>query len=336
MPHVRRVTIDFDSFQVQTDKNLGVIEVGVFVSLTLFGILLAQAYSFFCRSKEDSSGLKLLVSSLVYVLALFEPAPELPGFANLIAVSSFLETVHTSLASAAVYYDTVTTWKTPAINTYPFAIITIVENLITTMVQLCFSYRIKRLAGSQSLAAFACFVLAILRSLGLCAVSVVAIRDIMFDGGTGVFVVRVSWLITADLTVGSAADMLIAASMIYYLRKLSSPTNVRSTGQVVKGLMRWSIQTGLITSLAHLATIVCTTQGLVWLSIYIVLAKLYSNSLLMILNARPLKGTTVSLYDASSSGSREATISLPTSFVPKLERVAQSPPVEVPIIVEKV
>ncbi|CAA7268729.1 unnamed protein product [Cyclocybe aegerita] len=345
----RSATVDFASFQVQTDKNLGVIEVGVFVSLILFGILLAQAYSFFFRRREDTSGLKLLVSSLV-----------------------FLETVHTSLAAAAVYYDTVTTWRHPAINTYPLSVATIVENLITTMVQLFFAYRIRRIAQGRSLAAFACFVLAVLRSIGVFAVGVIAIREVISDGGTGIFVVRVSWLITTGLTVGGVADLLIAASMIYYLRKLSSPTDLKSTGQILKRLMRWSVQTGLLTSLAHLTTVICfqTMEGrkpypnrihpitkrprvlLVWLAIYIVLAKLYSNSLLMMLNASPQKGIAVSLYDAPSSDigavmsggdGTERTIPLlrlshnASSLVKSLMKTpaAQLPPIEVAVTVER-
>jgi hypothetical protein len=43
-----------------------------------------------------------------------------------------------------------------------------------------------------------------------------------------VFVTKFNWLITTTLAVGGSADILIAASMVYYLRKLVSPGNMKS------------------------------------------------------------------------------------------------------------
>ncbi|KAJ3502983.1 hypothetical protein NLJ89_g8638 [Agrocybe chaxingu] len=274
------VSIDFNNFHFQSNENLGAIEIGTFLGLILFGILLGQTYSYFGRFTKDRFALRLLVSILVV-----------------------LELVHTLLLAASIYYDTVTTWQAPRTNTYTLSTATFFENLITIIVQLCFAHRIHRLSspGRLSITALVCAVLAVLRFVGAFAVGVEGILDVAHDGGTGVFVVRVSWLITATLSVGAAADVLIAASMIYYLRQLSSPTQLRRTTDILNRLTRWTVQTGLLTSLAHVAAILCfqTIGNLVWLAIYIVLAKLYSNSLLMILNARPGSGP-LTLNEATS------------------------------------
>ncbi|KAJ3502982.1 hypothetical protein NLJ89_g8639 [Agrocybe chaxingu] len=187
----------------------------------------------------DSFRLKLLVSSL-----------------------AFLETAHTALISAAIYYDTVTTWRLqPSTNnTYPLSIATIVENLIATMVQVfigpCPSgaeldlFFLSALFSPAHLEVIwraitrgPCVLRSCRPALHWCVHSrYIGIRDVAFDGGTGIFVVRISWLITAGLAVGGTADLLIAASMIYYLRKLSSPINLRSTGQIIGRLVGWSVR----------------------------------------------------------------------------------------------
>lgn len=44
----------------------------------------------------------------------------------------------------------------------------------------------------------------------------------------GVFVVEFGWLITAALSVGVMTDIIIAISMVYYLRKMTSPFNLKT------------------------------------------------------------------------------------------------------------
>ncbi|KAH9483346.1 hypothetical protein JR316_0005452 [Psilocybe cubensis] len=97
-----------------------------------------------------------------------------------------------------------------------------------------------------------------------------------------VFISKYNWLVISALALGAATDILIAASMLFYLRKLASSGNFRR-------LVRYSLQTGLITSLTSVTVIICfkALRNLVWFGLYIVLAKIYSNSLLASLNARP-------------------------------------------------
>jgi len=191
----------------------------------------------------------------------------------------------------AIYYDTITRWKNAEANSYPIATNVLLETLITLLVQGFFSYRIYRLSERVSIS-IVCAFLALLRFIGGIATCVETFLDVpnIPDNGIG-FVVRFGWLITSTFTVGGALDVLIASFMTYYLRKLMSPWNLERTTNVINRLSCWSLQTGIITSMTSITVIISfqAMPNMVWFSLYIVLAKVYSNSLLVSLNARPLR-----------------------------------------------
>ncbi|KAF4615953.1 hypothetical protein D9613_011258 [Agrocybe pediades] len=253
-------------FFVQADANLGAVEVATFLSLILYGVSLSQGYTYFRRFEGDRFRLKFMVSMLLC-----------------------LETFHSFTAGMAIYYDTVTRWKTAEANSYPISTNVVLETLITLLVQCFFCFRIYRLSGRFSVSIL-CFVLALVRFIGGVAMSVENYKDVPNKPNNGVATVaRFSWMITAALACGSGADILIAISMIYYLRKMASPANLQSTTDILNRLIRFALQTGLITSMTSLAVIACfqAMSNMIWFGLYIILAKLYSNSLLVSLNARP-------------------------------------------------
>jgi len=254
-------------FLMESNGNLGAVEVATFLSLVLYGVSLSQAYTYFRRSGDDRLSLKLMVAFLLC-----------------------LESFHSFTAANVIYYDTVTKWKTAKANSYPLSTNVVLETLITLLVQCFFSFRVYRLSGRLSVS-IACFTLALLRFIAGVAISVENFMDVPnTPNGIGL-VVRFSWLITSGLACGGTADVLIAIFMTYYLRKLASPTNLDSTTEIINRLVRFALQTGLITSMTSVAVIICfqAMPNMVWFSLYILLAKLYSNSLLVSLNARPRK-----------------------------------------------
>ncbi|KDR71101.1 hypothetical protein GALMADRAFT_805231 [Galerina marginata CBS 339.88] len=254
-------------FLVESNGILGAVEVATFLSLILYGVSLSQVYTYFRRSGGDRASLKMMV---VFLL--------------------FLETFHSFTAAMAVYYDTVTRWKTAQANSYPISTNVLLETLITLLVQCFFSLRVYRLSKRLSVG-IACCALALLRFISGIAISVENFLDVPKVPNGIEQIERFSWVITAGLACGSAADILIAIFMTYYLRKLASPANLDSTTEVINRLVRFALQTGLITSMTSLAVIGCfqAMPNLVWFSLYILLAKLYSNSLLVSLNARTRK-----------------------------------------------
>ncbi|KAF5309133.1 hypothetical protein D9619_012807 [Psilocybe cf. subviscida] len=256
------------AFFVQSDANLGAVEIATFLGLVLFGISLAQGYTYFRRCEDDSRGLKILVGILL-----------------------LMESFHSFTASHTIYYDTVTRWNRAEINSYSLSANAATETLVTVVVQCFFSHRIYRISKKKKPITILCFSLAILRLIFGLAVSAECVIDVHRTPNWVVFVTRFNWLITSTLAVGAAADVVIACSMLYYLRKLAAPGNMKSTAAVLNRLVRWSLQTGLITSMTSVTVIICfqAMKNLVWFGLYVILAKVYSNSLLASLNARPRK-----------------------------------------------
>ncbi|CAA7268745.1 unnamed protein product [Cyclocybe aegerita] len=258
-------SIDFDNFPLQADQNLGAIEIGAFIGLTLFGVLLAQIHTYFRRNKTDKKVWKMLV---IFVL--------------------FLESVHTFTMAYSIYYDTVTTYKFPKANSYPLSITGFIENFISGTVQLFFSWRIYVFSRHSLVITLPSIALAVSRFIMGFAMSVFAILDVRDGEAKGRFVVPYGWLVATGFTLGAAADVTIAALMIYYLRQLASSNNSKNWAidKVGHDLSREA--ESLLCSVAAVATIISfqSIGNLVWLSLYVVLAKLYSNSFLASLNSR--------------------------------------------------
>ncbi|EIW85604.1 hypothetical protein CONPUDRAFT_162771 [Coniophora puteana RWD-64-598 SS2] len=92
-------------------------------------------------------------------------------------------------------------------------------------------------------------------------------------------------------------DFMLASSMCYLFQV--SRTGLRSTDSILKKLMRYVIQTGVLTSLCSLSAVICLAAmpgNFVFLGIEFFITKLYVNSLLALLNAcyydrKPLHGT---------------------------------------------
>ncbi|KAH9483326.1 hypothetical protein JR316_0005432 [Psilocybe cubensis] len=191
----------------------------------------------------------------------------------------------------AIYYDTVTRYEHAKANSYPIAASVGVEIVITLIVQCFFSLRIYKLSNRLPVS-ISCLVFALLRFIGGVAISVKTFSDVPRGPVNGIGLgVRFDWLITSALTSGAATDILIAICMTYYLRKFASPTNLTSTTMILNKLIRFSLQTGLITSMTSVAVIICfqAMPNMIWFGLYIILAKLYSNSLFVSLNARPVR-----------------------------------------------
>jgi 1,4-dihydroxy-2-naphthoate octaprenyltransferase len=51
------------AFGLDAPQNLGAMEIGVFLSLIMFGVVVVQGYVYFQNSGPDRTGLKLLVSA---------------------------------------------------------------------------------------------------------------------------------------------------------------------------------------------------------------------------------------------------------------------------------
>ncbi|KAJ7277439.1 hypothetical protein C8J57DRAFT_185400 [Mycena rebaudengoi] len=258
------------NYGVDSPLILGVLELGVFFSLIMFGVVALQGYVYFRHCRADQAGLKVLV-----------------GFVLI------FELCHTIAAAHSIYYFTIVTAGLPELekpaNTYSLSITPIFETLITALVQGFFAYRIRLLSGRVSISVV-CWILCVLRFVGGMGVAAEGILDVPIQPNYFHLQDQYGWVITSALTVGAVLDILITVSMCVYIRRLYTPYTLPKGEELIHGLISWTIQTGLITSLTSVAVVITfltMKHNFIWLALYTFLAKLYSNSLLVSLNSRP-------------------------------------------------
>ncbi|KAJ8078157.1 hypothetical protein PM082_000363 [Marasmius tenuissimus] len=270
----------------------GPMVIGVFLSTILYGITLIQIVIYFQRTNRDPAYIKYFV---LYLLV--------------------AETVCAALFFVMIYEPLVLKSGKPEIQiTSPFLLRTDgpITALIATPVQLFMAWRIKIISRSVLLSvAISILSLCSLAGgiwLGVSVAQKPNFQDFeLFRAAPG------TWLVTA-----AAADVLIAASLVYFLVKRK--TTIVSTNHQIDRIIRLTVQTGTITAVAALTVAVVflssphTTIFFIW---DLCLSKLYSNSVLSSLNARqwgtngsvggPTSVLFVSNFDSESSTSTPRT-----------------------------
>ncbi|KAJ7124347.1 hypothetical protein C8R44DRAFT_783335 [Mycena epipterygia] len=286
------------AYGVDTPAVLGIMEIGVFLSLVMFGVVALQGYVYFHNCQSDRAGLKVLVGSVL-----------------------FLELCHSIASCHAIYFFTVVLAGVPelqkAANTYSLSLTPVLETIITALVQGFFAYRIRLLSGRLHIS-LVCWGLCLLRFVGGIAMAVEGFLDIPREPDYFALQDHYGWLITSALNVGVVVDLLISASMCFYIRQLYTPYNLPKSEELIQRLIAWTIQTGLITSITSVAVVITfqtMKHNFVWLALYTFLAKLYANSLMVSLNARPqrreiVRAPSPKSWDASSLRTPDLTIEI--------------------------
>ncbi|KAF8879700.1 hypothetical protein BD779DRAFT_1676240 [Infundibulicybe gibba] len=208
------------NFNITSGSNLGALEIATFINLTLCGIVVAQGYSYYHYFTSDRPFLKIMVGT---VLAL--------EVSHSIATTHAIYNFTITLAAAAVK---------PA-NSYVLSTTLLLETLITAIVQTFFAYRIRSLSGNLYVSSL-CWILCFVRFLGGIALTIENFLDIPHEPDYFVFKDTAGWLVALVLSVGAAGDLIIAASLCYYLNRLMPSTPVRRTAQIVDRLISWTIR----------------------------------------------------------------------------------------------
>ncbi|KAJ6464853.1 hypothetical protein C8R45DRAFT_1023395 [Mycena sanguinolenta] len=302
------------AYGVDSPLILGVLEIGVFLSLVLFGVVTFQGYLYFRNCQADTVGLRFLVGSIL-----------------------FFELCHSVASCHAIYYFTVVLAGVPELqkpaNSYSVSLLPVFETLITSVVQGFFAYRIWILSGRIHIS-LVCWGLGFLRLVGGMAMAVVAFLDVPLEPDYFHLQDTYGWVITSALFVGAVLDVLIAVSMCVYIRKLYTPYNLPRSEELIHRLVTFTIQTGLITSLTSVAVVIAfqtMKHNFIWLALYTFLAQLYSNSLLVSLNARPHNRDTVrapspKLWDVTPPRSPNLTIEITRTIEDDKQPLVRSAP----------
>ncbi|KAK1215134.1 hypothetical protein PQX77_022270 [Marasmius sp. AFHP31] len=116
---------------------------------------------------------------------------------------------------------------------------------------------------------------------------------------------NVKLIATLSLASGAVADLVTALTLCYYLQKFR--TGFRQTDTVINTLMMYTINTGGLTSIMSILTVVLyniAPLSFQFMGVYFVLSKLYAVSLLCSLNMRTV---------VSGHGTEEEDSTNPTS-----------------------
>ncbi|KAE9397174.1 hypothetical protein BT96DRAFT_1020955 [Gymnopus androsaceus JB14] len=234
---------------------IGPFVVGTYLNAILYGVLLVQANIYYSTCKGD----KVWVRYLVLFLIIAETVNAITDFEltwqPLIAengTSRALEVSPTGLRAEPV-----------------------VTSTISTLVEIFMAWRIRKLISSNLLFGLITF-LAISSLVG--GVSSTILVSLMPDYSQ---FVKFQWAIMTWLISSAMADIVIAISLVVYLVK--SKGNFKATDTVIDRIIRVTVQTGALTSIAAISDLLTfvldshSTLQFIW---DLPMAKLYTISLL--------------------------------------------------------
>ncbi|KAF9554668.1 hypothetical protein CPC08DRAFT_821564 [Agrocybe pediades] len=288
---------------VDLTDTIGALQIGSLFGIFLFGLVSLQCYNYYDNYSTDGWITKTMVATVW-----------------------FCELGHSIGITYEVYRATIIAYGRPELLVRFVGIGAVVAlgGGVTLLVQAFFAFRLSRLFPKPyGYLGHACTAISFLRFVatvyltveGVTTPSLIAYRD------------KSGWLISTTFIVGAAVDIVIAASMLYFLVKKKGEDLDSITG-LINRLIAYTIRTGLLTSVASVALVICLRvmpDNLIWLGVYTFVAKLYSNSLLSALNAR--KGFRDEVY--RSTNSRRQKFSIPdTSFLSQSQSEQQHYPLQ--------
>ncbi|KAL6307329.1 hypothetical protein BKA93DRAFT_100167 [Sparassis latifolia] len=248
-------------------SNIGVTDgallMGTFIASVAFGITLMQTYVYFTAFPNDPR----LIHATVWVLLIFD-------------------TGHITLAWHMMYHWLILNFDNPealGIVVWSLNITVILTGLITLIVQSFYARRVFILSNRNWFLTITIIILAIVR-LVVGIVNAVKFFQLKY---IALFPKACGPIVGLSLGAGTAADVLITASLVYLLRGHKTGFNVTDT--IVNRIVFYTVNTGLLTSVVGIVviiTFVSIPHDMIYFSIYLTLSKLYINALLATLNAR--------------------------------------------------
>ncbi|KII90217.1 hypothetical protein PLICRDRAFT_40413 [Plicaturopsis crispa FD-325 SS-3] len=240
---------------------MGVMFIGCIFDAILYGILVFQVYRYYLKN-HDRLLLRMLVGAL-YIIDSFQLVLVVHAMWHwLIANFDDRVALGTSIWSLNVEVGTTV--------------------VITFMVRCFFTGRLWRLSGkNRYMAGFIIILNLVQLGLGMAMVAICFI--IMQFDKLPHFLAPVA----VQLGVAVLADLCITSSLVYYLN--SNRTGFGSTNSLINRLIVWSVNTALITTIFELVVLitwVTMPEKLYFVAFHLVVGKLYSNSLLAMLNGR--------------------------------------------------
>ncbi|KAJ7050330.1 hypothetical protein C8F01DRAFT_1264213 [Mycena amicta] len=248
-------------------KTIGALLVGTLCSYILLGVTITQSYLYFTRFADDPMGLKILV-----------------GFVCLI------ELTHTGCIGHVIYYCAVLNYGNPAslLGKMPasLGLSIVLAGIITALVQGFFAFRIWTLAPNKlvRIVPIGLWISAFIYLIAAAAASALQISA----ASVPAFIDRFGWLLLVPWIINLINDNTITISLVLLLLSTRSKGFNKTTALVDK-LIKWTIETGMITSMFSIITLAfyqVDKPTFIWVGIQFVKARLFAISLLASLNSR--------------------------------------------------
>ncbi|KAJ7631629.1 hypothetical protein DFH06DRAFT_1438780 [Mycena polygramma] len=199
-----------------------------------------------------------------------------------------LDNAHTGLIWAGVWYYFIWNYGAPHKIDYipwPMALVVLLTALITVLVHGFLIHRIFLLSNRNWY--MTAPAIALTYSRLVCA-SITTFRMLDYQSFE-MLQLRARWIFTLGLAVSSAVDVLIACLLVYLFR--SSRTEAGGINHVLDKLILYGLESGSLTCVGTVMSMVCwvfVPQNLIFLGFYLVIGKLYSNSLFITCDLVPV------------------------------------------------
>ncbi|KAJ7210038.1 hypothetical protein GGX14DRAFT_565840 [Mycena pura] len=242
----------------------GPLVLGYMWSWFLYGILVVQVYMYSQVFTRDSNGIKALVWSMF-----------------------FLESVFTLLQTIAAWnaygvgwgdVDTLTNidWSWDPLPT--------MNGFLAAMAQSFYIWRIYRLTKKPWIPALIACVMLTQMTLASYYGIVVSVTE-----RTVAKLISLSPEVTAWLVGSATCDLLITITLVSILWRQRQETRFQRTTGIINKLIRFSVETGSVTSAAAIIEVILWLTSRQWnfhFIFFLVIGKLYSNMLMATLNCR--------------------------------------------------
>ncbi|KAF7369546.1 hypothetical protein MVEN_00284500 [Mycena venus] len=246
------------------NTSLGGLQIGVLVSYVLFGVTTTQTYIYYSRFPQDSRKIKALVA-LVWIC----------------------EAAHVISVGDGLYDYTITNYGNPerlggAMPKSLFASL-LFGGVIAVSVQGFFTWRTYTFSNKLFIPLLISAMI-LVRMIGSTVLAVMGFRMTLLAP----FEKQWGSLFTALFIISAIIDLTITVTLVVFLRNRRNVAHERTMALIDK-LIKWTIETALLTSAASMVTLACfitMKQNLIWVATFLVTTRLFSNSFLASLNSR--------------------------------------------------
>jgi len=265
----------------------GPLVLGYMWSYMLYGILIVQMYLYWINFPKDQVGIK------IYVWFMF-----------------LLETIFTIFTTIAAWDQFGANWGDPQsllVIDWSWEPLPSLNGLIAMMVQSFYIWRIFNLTRNVYIA-----ILIECVSLMQCVMAWYFGITVSLEGRGVDKLFGLTSIISAWLVGAAVCDVLITVVIVFVLSRANKRTKFKQTTDAITRLIRFTVETGLITSFAAVVELILwlTTQHYnIHFIGFLVLGKLYSNALVATLNSRAAIFGDPQGYKAQIASSQQQTTS---------------------------